>query len=74
MSRASALMFFVFFKKNDNFRLCVDYKELNALIIETKYLFSLIDETLNCFKSVAYSIKLDFKNVYYRIKIYKSDK
>ena len=59
-SRANALIFFVF-KKNDNFRLYVDYKELNALIIKNKCLFSLIDETLNCFVSAAYFIKLDLK-------------
>ena len=63
-SRANALMFFVF-KKNDSLRLCVDYKRLNALIIKNKYLFSLIDETLNRLVSVAYFIKLDLKNAYY---------
>ena len=71
-SRANASMFFVF-KKNNNFRLCVDYKELNALIIKNKCLFLLIDETLNRFMNAAYFIKLDFKNVYHRIKIHKSD-
>ena len=63
-SRASASMFFVL-KKNNNFRFCVDYKELNVLIIKNKCLFSLIDETLNRFVSVAYFIKLDFKNSYH---------
>ena len=64
MSLANVLILFVF-KKNNNYRLCVDYKELNAFIIKNKYLFLLIDETLNRFVSVAYFIKLDFKNVYY---------
>ena len=63
-SRASASILFVF-KKNDNLRFCVDYKELNALIIKNKCLFSLIDETLNRLMSTAYFIKLDFKNAYY---------
>ena len=71
-SRASASMFFAF-KKNDNFRLYINYKGLNALIIKNKYLFSLIDETLNRFISVAYFIKLDFKNAYHRIKIRKDE-
>ena len=71
-SRASASMFFVF-KKNDNFRFCVDYKELNALIIKNKCLFLLIDETLNRLINAAYFINFDFKNAYHRIKIYKSD-
>ena len=71
-SRASASMLFVF-KKNDSLRLCVDYKELNVLIIKNKCLFSLIDEMLNRFVSAAYFIKLDFKNAYHRIKIRKND-
>ena len=71
-SRASASILFVF-KKNDNFRLYVDYKELNALIIKNRCSFSLIDETLNRFVSAAYFIKLDLKNAYHRIKIRKND-
>ena len=71
-SRANASMFFIF-KKNDSLRFCVDYKELNALIIKNKCSFSLIDETLNRFVSAAYFIKLDFKNAYHRIKIRKND-
>ena len=72
-SRANASMLFVF-KKNDNLRLCVDYKELNALIIKNKCSFSLIDETLNRLVNAAYFIKLDLKNAYHRIRIRKSDK
>ena len=71
-NRANVSMFFVF-KKNDNFRLCVDYKKLNALIIKNKCSFSLINETLNRLVSAAYFIKLIFKNAYHRIKIRKSD-
>ena len=36
-NRANTLIFFVF-KKNDSFRLCVYYKELNALINKKKML------------------------------------
>ena len=71
-SSANASMLFIF-KKNNNFRFCVDYKELNALIIKNKCLFSLINKTLNRLMSAVYFIKLDFKNAYYRIKIRKSD-
>ena len=63
-NRASASMLFVL-KKNNNFRFCIDYKELNTLIIKNKCSLSLIDKTLNRLMSAAYFIKLDFKNVYY---------
>ena len=72
-SRANALMFFVF-KKDDSLRLCIDYKELNVLIIKNKCSLSLIDKTLNRLVSVAYFIKFDLKNAYHRIKICKNDK
>ena len=72
MNRANASMFFVF-KKNNNFRLCVNYKKLNIFIIKNKCLFSLIDETLNRLINVIYFIKLNLKNAYHRIKIYKND-
>ena len=71
-NRVSVSMLFIL-KKNDSFRFCVDYKELNALIIKNRCLFLLIDETLNHLVSAAYFIKLDFKNAYHRIKICKSD-
>ena len=64
ISRANASMFFVF-KKNNSFRFCVDYRELNALIIKNKCSFSLIDETLNRLVSAVYFIKLNFKNAYH---------
>ena len=72
MNRASASIFFIF-KKNDNFCFSVDYKKLNVLIIKNRCLFSLIDETLNYLMNVVYFIKLNLKNAYYRIKIYKNN-
>ena len=71
-SRANASILFVF-KKNNNFRLCVDYKRLNVLIIKNRCLFSLIEKTLNRFVNAAYFIKFDFKDAYHRIKIRKND-
>ena len=63
-NRASVSMLFIF-KKNDSFQFCFDYKELKTLIIKNKYLFLLINETLNRFMNAAYFIKLNLKNAYY---------
>ena len=57
------------FKKNKNLYLYIDYRELNAIIIKNYYSFFLIDETLNHLINITYFIKLNLKNVYYRIKI-----
>ena len=70
-SFVKTLMLFVF-KKNDNLRLCVNYRSLNVVIIKNKCFF-LIEKTLNRLMNVVYFIKLDFKNVYHRIRIRKND-
>ena len=54
-------------------RLCVDYRELNKVIIKNRYFLFLINETLNHLNNVKRFIKLDFKNIYYRIRIRKND-
>ena len=72
VNRASASMLFIS-KKNDNFRLCVDYRDLNAITIKNRHSLSLIEKTLNRLIDAVYFIKLNFKNVYHRIRIRKSD-
>ena len=62
------------FKKNDNLRLCVNYRNLNVIIIKNKCLFSLIEKTLDRLINVAYFTKLNLKNAYHRIRIRKNDK
>ena len=72
VNRASASMLFIF-KKNDNLKLCVDYRDLNAITIKNRLSFFLIEKTLNRLIDAIYFIKLNLKNVYYRIRIRKSD-
>ena len=35
-------------KKDDTLKLCVDYRDLNLVMIKNYYLLSLIDKSLNC--------------------------
>ena len=56
-------------KKNNELRLCVDYRGLNAIIIKNCYFFSLISETLNRLCESKIFIKLNLKNVYYKLHI-----
>ena len=65
-NRAKILILFIFKKRIIAYSVPI-VEKLNALIINNKYAFSLIDETLNCFINVADFIKLDFK--IYIIKI-----
>ena len=71
-SFAETLILFIF-KRNNNLRLCVNYRNLNIIIIKNKCFFSLIEKTLNRLINVAYFTKLNLKNAYHRIRIRKSD-
>ena len=68
ISFASVLIFFVF-KKDEKLRLCVNYKDLNAIIIKNRHSLSLIIKTLNRLYDVKRFTKLNLKNVYHRIRI-----
>ena len=61
------------FKKGGKLRLCVNYKNLNAIIIKNCHSLSFITETLNRLCEVKRFTKLNLKNVYYRIRIKKND-
>ena len=61
------------FKKDEKLRLCVNYKNLNAIIIKNRHLLSFIIETLNYLCDVKRFIKLNLKNAYHRIRIKKND-
>jgi hypothetical protein len=69
---AGAPILFVF-KKDGGFRLYVDYKNLNKITIKNRHSLPLVGETLNRFSGAAIYTKLDFKNIYYRIRIRKED-
>ena len=71
-SFVKTLMLFIF-KKNDNLWLYVNYRNLNAVIIKNKCFF-LIEKTLNRLMNAVYFTKFDFKNIYYRLWIWKNDK
>jgi hypothetical protein len=68
ISFINALMLFIL-KSNNSLRLCVNYRNLNVIIIKNKCSLSLIKRTLNRLINVVYFTKLNFKNVYYWIRI-----
>ena len=72
VSFADVSVLFVF-KKDDELRLCVNYRELNAITIKNRHSLSLITETLNRLCEFKCFIKLDLKDVYHRIRIKADD-
>jgi hypothetical protein len=73
ISNATTSILFVK-KKSDDLRLCVDYRELNAITTKNRYSLSLINEAMNRVVSVKYFIKLNIQNAYHLIRIKKDDK
>ena len=61
------------FKKDEKFRLCVDYRSLNAVIVKNRHSLSLITKILNRLNDFKRFIKFDLKNVYHKIRIKRDD-
>jgi hypothetical protein len=69
-----AKIFILFVKKtNDKFRLCVNYKKLNEIIIKNRYSLFFINENLNKLFETKIFIKLNVKDVFHRIRIRKEN-
>ena len=67
--------FILFIKKlDDNLRLCVDYRKFNKIIIKNKYLLLFFLKMLKRFAKARKFIKIDIRNIYYRIQIRKNNK
>ena len=68
ISSAEMLMLFTS-KKYETLRSCIDYQELNMIILKNKCFLSLIDEALNHFANIKWFIKLDIKNAFNKLCI-----
>ena len=68
-----AFSMFIMKKSNENLRVCVNYRSLNALIIKNKNVSSLIRDTLTrlCFAKIY--IKFDIIVVFNEIKVREDD-
>ena len=66
----------VFFapKKNKGLRFYVDYRGFNNIIIKNRYFLFFIKNILDRISGARIFIKINIKNVYYRIRIYKDNK
>ena len=71
-SSAEASVLFTL-KSDRDLWLCVNYWELNTIIKKNWYSLSLIDEIMNCVSDIKIFTKIDIKNAYYCICIYKGD-
>jgi hypothetical protein len=60
-------------KKDGSFRLYVNYRDFNKIIVKNRYPFPLMEKIFNRLSGAAIYTKLDLKEIYYRIRIKKRD-
>jgi hypothetical protein len=60
-------------KKDDSMRMCIDYRNLNAVNIKNKYPLSRIDDQLDQLRGAKYFSKIDLRYGYHQMKIRGSD-
>jgi hypothetical protein len=60
-------------KKDDNLRLCIDYRALNEVTAKNRYPLPRIDDMFDQFRRVKYFLKIDLRSGYYQLWIRSED-
>lgn len=57
--------------KNGSIRICVDYQELNKVIMRNRYLLPRIDDLFDQLRRVVVFSKIDLRSGYYQVRVAK---
>nr|GEY92950.1 retrotransposon protein, putative, Ty3-gypsy subclass [Tanacetum cinerariifolium] len=60
-------------KKNESFRMCIDYRKLNKLTIKNRYLLPRIDDLFDQLQGSQYFSKIDLRSRYHQLRVHEDD-
>ncbi|GJV39475.1 hypothetical protein Tco_1417915 [Tanacetum coccineum] len=60
-------------KKDDSFRMCIDYRELNKLNIKNRYPLPRIDDLFDQLQGSQHLSKLDLWSEYHQLRVHEDD-
>ncbi|GJY04837.1 putative reverse transcriptase domain-containing protein, partial [Tanacetum coccineum] len=67
-----ALVLFVM-KKDGSFRMCIDYRELNKLIVKNRYPLPRIDDLFDQLQGSQFFSKIDLRSGYHQLRVHEDD-
>ena len=72
-SSPCGLLIVLVMTKDGTWRMCVDYRDLNKIMIKNRYPLPRIDDLLDQLKDAVFFTKLDLRSGYHQIRIAESD-
>jgi len=60
-------------KKDGSLRLCIDYRQLNRVIIRNRYPLPRIDDLFDQLQGAQFFSKIDLRSGYHQLRIRKED-